>query len=118
MIQKKSDIDLLIGLASLNYLYRKLDAAHDLLSLAEHIEPNNLTVREFLAVLKFETRDYEQTYRIREGRNASNMADIKRIVNEDFIVSVMGRFKQMNSDFVKALTGAQDEDEDEFDVIL
>ncbi len=69
-------------------------------------------------LVKFETRDYEQTYRIREGRNASNMADIKRIVNEDFIISVMGRFKQMNSDFVKALTGAQDEDEDEFDMIL
>jgi len=69
-------------------------------------------------LVKFETRDYEQTYRIREGGNASSMADIKNIVNEDFIISVMGRFKQMNSDFVKALTGAKDEDEDEFDVIL
>jgi len=69
-------------------------------------------------LVKFETRDYEQTYRIREGKNANNMADIKRIVNEDFITSVMGRFKQMNNDFVKALTGARDEDEDEFDMIL
>ena len=69
-------------------------------------------------LIKFETRDYEQTYRLREGGNASGMADIKRIVNEDFIIAVMGRFKQMNSDFVAALTGAKDEDEDEFDVIL
>jgi len=69
-------------------------------------------------LIKFETRDYEQTYRVREGGNASNMEDIKRIVNEDFIVSVMGRFKQMNSDFVTALTGEKDEDEDEFDMIL
>ncbi len=69
-------------------------------------------------IIKFETRDYEQSYRIREGSNASSMADIKRIITEDFVLTVMGRFKDMNSDFVKALTGARDEDEDEFDMIL
>lgn len=70
-------------------------------------------------IIKFETREYEQSYRIRESDNVRNMEDIKGIVNQDFIVSVMGRFKEMNNDFIKALTGAQDEEEeDEFDVIL
>jgi len=69
-------------------------------------------------LIRFETIDCEQTYRIREGTNASGMADLKRIVNEDFIASVMKRFKQMSSDFAAAIAEAKGEDEDEFDTIL
>jgi len=68
--------------------------------------------------IKFETSDYEQIYKVREGANVNGMEDVRRLVNDDFILTVMGRFKQMNTDFVRTLTGLEGDDEDEFDVIL
>ncbi len=70
-------------------------------------------------IIKFENSDYEQTYKVREGGSINNMEDVKRMVNDDFVITIMERFKSMHADFVQALTGTIDtDDDDEFDVIL
>lgn len=68
--------------------------------------------------IKFEIGDFEQTYKVREGGKVNGMEDIKRLVNDEFVLTVLERFKGMNTDFIRALTGLEGEDEDEFDVIL
>jgi len=51
-------VQALVGVASLNYLYRRLDNARALLGLAQHLAPESRSVKEFLTVVLVEMGDY------------------------------------------------------------
>ena len=49
-------------------------------------------------LVKFETPQLEQTYKISE-HDVNGLLDIKKIINHDFITKVYKRFLEMNKDF-------------------
>ena len=49
-------------------------------------------------LIKFETSQLEQTYKINEN-DVSGLADIKKMLNNDFITKVYQRFLDMSKDF-------------------
>ena len=49
-------------------------------------------------LIKIELSDFEQTYKINE-QDVSGIDDIRRMLNEPFLESCMGRFLSMRADF-------------------
>ncbi len=69
--------------------------------------------------VKFESGLLEQTYKFRTGDHIENMEDIRRLVDNTFINTVLAEFSQMHRIKDNALGRfLPDEDEDEFDDIL
>lgn len=49
-------------------------------------------------LIKFETSQLEQTYKINES-DVNGLGDIKKMINNDFITKVYQRFLEMSKDF-------------------
>lgn len=54
-------------------------------------------------ILKFEKGNLEQTYKVAEMDLIFGLEDVKKMLNETFLTTVMERFKQMNNDFADQL---------------
>lgn len=70
--------------------------------------------------IKFEDHLYEQTFKIRSNPSLNNFSDIKGLIDDKLIQSVMRRFRSMHDDleatFVRNLSVA--EEDEEFDDII
>ncbi|SMO45000.1 hypothetical protein SAMN06265350_102107 [Solitalea koreensis] len=55
-------------------------------------------------IVKIEKGNYEQTYKVSEMDLFFGLEDVKKMVNETFIVKVLERFKQMDQDFSEELS--------------
>jgi hypothetical protein len=56
-------------------------------------------------IIKFEKGNFEQSYKISElDYVISGLEDIKKVINESLITSVLLRFEQMNKDLTGALS--------------
>lgn len=51
-------------------------------------------------IIKIELAQYEQSYKVPNG-DVNGMEDIKKLLNEPFLESVMQRFLSMREDFSK-----------------
>lgn len=69
--------------------------------------------------IKFEDTSYEQTYKFRPSIATNSLAEIKRLVDTDFLQQVGQRFQSMHQDF-QASFGRNIEaaDDDEFPTII
>ncbi len=69
--------------------------------------------------VKFESNLFEQTYKFRESDRIASLEDIQRLVDDDFIDSVLEIFKNMNSLKNKAMQRNSPEIEgDDFEEIV
>lgn len=56
-------------------------------------------------IIKFEKGNFEQSYKISElDYVISGLEDIKKVINQSLITSVLLRFEQMNKDLTGALS--------------
>ena len=69
--------------------------------------------------IKLENGTLEQTYKVRIAAQMSNINDLRKIVDEDFLLRVGGIFKEM-AETLNAVNKAQtpSSSDDEFDVII
>lgn len=58
-VANDDDIDLLIALASMFYLYRKFEKSLSILAVAEHLAPDSRSVMELKAVVLCELHKYD-----------------------------------------------------------
>lgn len=63
-IPESDDLDLLIALASMFYLYHKFEKAISVLAVARHLEAENRSVMELQAVIFSEMQRYSDALRI------------------------------------------------------
>lgn len=57
-VERDRNLQLLLSVAGMFYLYRKFEKSLSVLSLAEHLFPNDQSILEFRIVLLAELRDY------------------------------------------------------------
>lgn len=58
--QVEDDVNLVLAIASLHYLYGKFEVALNIVSFAEHLSPNNISVLELKVILLTELQFYEE----------------------------------------------------------
>ncbi|PSR11469.1 MAG: hypothetical protein DA408_07950 [Bacteroidetes bacterium] len=69
--------------------------------------------------IKLENGNLEQTYKFRPTEHMSSLAAIRELVDEPFLLTVMERFRTMDTDFRSSLERhAPPAAEEEFDEII
>jgi hypothetical protein len=69
--------------------------------------------------IKFETGQYEQTYKFRSGEGVENLEDAQKIVDAEFSQQILGLFEQMHRQRNLASSrNIQTEEEGEFERII
>ncbi len=69
--------------------------------------------------IKFEDNLYEQTFKIRSSPAISGMADLQKLVDEEFLLNVKRRFIRMHSDLGDTFQrNFGEEEEEDFDEIV
>ena len=69
-------------------------------------------------LVKFESGLYEQTYKFRTGNELQTVADIKSLIDEDFIQAVLQCLPQMHAQKMAAFSRWRENTEDEFEEII
>lgn len=68
--------------------------------------------------IKFENNLLEQTFKYRSGPHLSNIAQIRELVDENFLKQVDHTFQSMNQTRLQSLAKTTQEANDEFDEII
>lgn len=68
--------------------------------------------------VKFETAQYEQTYKLRTGGAIDSLEDVKKWVTDELTEKVLAQFNVMHRISLDSLLGLESTDEEMFDVII
>lgn len=87
-----------------------------------YIEHSNMKITVFKMdnkySVKFETPNYEQTYKLRTGNMINSLGDVKEWVDAEFISKVLSQFNNMHEITMEQNAKRSKTDENEFEKII